>query len=62
MRLLLSLLVLCPAIATAQPRVVTDIAPVQSLAAMVMEGVADPQVIITPGASTHHKTFRPSER
>ncbi|MEC3859716.1 zinc ABC transporter substrate-binding protein [Mesobacterium sp. TK19101] len=49
-----------PALAEA-PRVTTDIGPVQSLAAMVMEGVGAPSVILRPGASPHGYALRPSE-
>jgi len=51
--------------ATAEsPRVATDIAPVQSLVARVLDGVgADsmPAVIVRPGASPHGYAMRPSE-
>jgi zinc transport system substrate-binding protein len=43
------------------PRVVTDIAPVQSLVARVMEGVDTPAVLLPPGASPHDHALRPSE-
>lgn len=43
------------------PRVATDIAPVQSLVARVMQGVAAPDVIVRPGASPHGYAMRPSE-
>ncbi len=43
------------------PRVVTDIAPVQSLVARVMEGVDTPAVLLPPGASPHDHSLRPSE-
>jgi zinc transport system substrate-binding protein len=43
------------------PRVVTDIAPVQSLVAMVMEGVGEPDVLLPAGASPHSYAMRPSE-
>ena len=45
----------------AAPRVVTDIAPVQSLVAQVMQGVGEPVNILRPGASPHHHALRPSE-
>lgn len=53
-------LMTAPALAEA-PRVATDIGPVQSLAAMVMEGVGAPSVILRPGASPHGYALRPSE-
>ncbi|MFX0540545.1 zinc ABC transporter substrate-binding protein [Roseovarius sp. S4756] len=43
------------------PRVVTDIAPVASLAARVMDGLGTPQQIVRPGASPHGYAMRPSE-
>jgi zinc transport system substrate-binding protein len=46
--------------AGAAPRVVTDIPPVQSIAARIMEGVGEPQVIVPPGTSPHGFAMRPS--
>jgi zinc transport system substrate-binding protein len=43
------------------PQVAVDIAPVHSLVARVMEGVAVPDLIIQPGASPHEYSLRPSE-
>jgi zinc transport system substrate-binding protein len=43
------------------PRVVTDIAPVQGLAARVMDGLGTPVQIVGPGASPHGYALRPSE-
>ena len=43
------------------PRVATDIAPVQSLVARVMQGVGTPDLIVAPGASPHSYSLRPSE-
>ncbi len=57
---LLSLFVGLPARAEA-PRVVTDIAPVHSLVAMVMEGVGTPSLLLDPGTSPHSYAMRPSE-
>lgn len=42
------------------PRVAADIAPVHSLAARVMQGVAAPELIMPPGASPHDYNLRPS--
>lgn len=47
--------------AIAAPRVATDIAPVHSLAAQVMEGVGEPDLLMAPGASPHGYSMRPSE-
>lgn len=43
------------------PRVVADIAPVQSLAARVMAGVGTPDLLIPPGSAPHSYTLRPSQ-
>lgn len=47
--------------AFAGPVVVTDIGPVQALAARVMQGVGEPTQILPPGASPHGYAMRPSE-
>lgn len=43
------------------PAVATDIAPVHSLVAEVMEGVGAPALILPPGASPHGYAMRPSD-
>lgn len=43
------------------PRVVADIAPVHSLAALVMRGAGAPDLLLPPGASPHGHALRPSE-
>lgn len=43
------------------PNVITDIAPVHSLAARVMQGVGEPSMVMPQGASPHHHSLRPSE-
>lgn len=43
------------------PQVAVDIAPLHSLVARVMEGVATPDLIVQPGASPHEYSLRPSE-
>ncbi|MDJ0627943.1 MAG: zinc ABC transporter substrate-binding protein [Rhodobacter sp.] len=43
------------------PRVVTDIAPVQSLVAQVMQGTGTPETVIRHGASPHAYRLRPSD-
>jgi len=49
-------------VALAEPlRIVTDIAPVQSLVAAVADGIAVPTVLLPPGASPHEVALRPSE-
>lgn len=43
------------------PRVLTDIAPVHSLASIVMQGVGTPEVLLPPGASPHDFALKPSD-
>jgi len=50
-----------PLAAQEAPRVVTDIAPIRSLVAQVMEGVGSPSLIIPTSASPHSYAMRPSE-
>lgn len=50
-----------PAQAAEPPRVVASIAPLGSLAAAVMRGVAEPTVLLPAGASPHAYALRPSE-
>tara|TARA_R110000737_G_scaffold142113_1_gene172793 strand:+ start:485 stop:1423 length:939 start_codon:yes stop_codon:yes gene_type:complete len=56
----LALIAASPALAEA-PHVMTDIAPVQSIVARVMQGVGEPGVILPPGASPHEHAMKPSE-
>lgn len=59
--LLLAGVVLAGKAAADAPNVAVDIAPVHALAAQVMAGVAEPSLIIPPGASPHDHAMRPSE-
>lgn len=43
------------------PRVVTDIMPVHSLAAAVMEGAGTPVLLLGPGTDPHHAALKPSQ-
>ncbi|SEO59318.1 zinc transport system substrate-binding protein [Salinihabitans flavidus] len=43
------------------PRVATDIPPVHSLVARVMDGLGEPSLLVRPGASPHGYSMRPSE-
>jgi zinc transport system substrate-binding protein len=43
------------------PKVATDIAPIHSLVAQVMNTVGDPSLIVRQGASPHGYSMRPSE-
>jgi zinc transport system substrate-binding protein len=47
--------------ALAAPAVVADIAPIQSIAARVMQGVGAPEVLLPPGSSPHDFSLRPSD-
>jgi zinc transport system substrate-binding protein len=65
MRLTSGVAILCASLwgasATAAPRVVADLAPIHSIAARVMLGVAEPALLLPPGASPHGYAMRPSE-
>src|SRR5690606_8772989 len=50
-----------PANALAAPRVVATIAPVHSITSIVMQGIAEPTLLMRPGASPHEYALRPSE-
>jgi zinc transport system substrate-binding protein len=43
------------------PRVVATIAPIHSLVAGVMEGVAEPELLLAGSVSPHHFQLRPSQ-
>lgn len=58
---LILLLTGAPAAAAEPPRVLASIAPVGSLAAAVMRGVAAPTVLLPAGASPHAYALKPSE-
>jgi zinc transport system substrate-binding protein len=60
-RWLATVLVLAAYGAQAAPRVVADIAPVQSIVARVMAGVGEPELLLPPGASPHGLSLRPSQ-
>ena len=54
--------VLLPAAALGDvPLVVTDIGPVHSLAAMAMEGLGEPRLLVPGGTSPHDFALRPSD-
>ena len=57
-----ALAALLPAAALAEvPQVVTDIPPVHSLAAMAMEGLGEPALLVPGGTSPHDFALRPSD-
>jgi zinc transport system substrate-binding protein len=58
---LLLALLLYPIGSLAQPGVVTSIKPLQLIAAAVMDGVAQPAVLIPSNQSPHHYVLRPSD-
>ncbi len=62
-RFIATLFALTPAIAlhASPPKVATDIPPVFSLVARVMDGVGTPDLIMQPGMSPHDYSMRPSE-
>jgi len=57
----LALLLSTGAAAAEVPEVVTDILPIHSLAAAVMEGVGTPALMVPPGASPHGYSMKPSQ-
>ncbi len=57
----LLLLALVPLVHADTPRVVASIAPIHSLVAGVMEGVAEPTLLIRGGQSPHSFGLRPSD-
>lgn len=62
MRRLLFLLALSLSVsAHGEPRVVVSIGPIHSLVAGVMEGVAEPELLIPAGASPHTYSLKPSD-
>lgn len=58
---LLGVLLLAPWMALAAPDVVTSLQPVHSLVAGVMQGVGQPRLLVTGGASPHDYSLRPSD-
>jgi len=59
---LLPLIACLPTFAyTDSPRVVTDIAPVHSLVAQIMDGVGEPELLLPATASPHDYAMRPSD-
>lgn len=61
---LVCLLLLCAPVAAEEgpaPRVVASIKPLHSLVAGVMQGVAQPELVVSGGGSPHGYSLRPSE-
>ena len=61
LRLTLLLVALAAPLRAEPPRVLTDIAPVHSLVASVMSGVATPDLLLPPGIAPHDYALRPSD-
>ena len=59
--LLCGLLLSLP-LAAATPNVLTTIKPLQLIAAAVLDGIAEPEVLLPPAASPHNYALRPSDR
>ncbi len=55
------LLMTFSALAAAEVKLLTSIKPLQLIAAAVQDGVAEPGVLLPPGASVHHFALRPSD-
>ncbi len=58
---LIIILLWLPSTASAQARVVASILPVHALVAAVMDGVAEPELLIRGSASPHDYALRPSD-
>lgn len=61
MRLALLLFLLPLPLMAQQPRVVTDIPPVHGLVSQVMQGIAEPYLILDRAGSAHDLALRPSQ-
>jgi len=62
MRRILAALSLLPATALADvPKVITDVAPIQSLTAQVMGDLGTPDMLLPPGADPHDFSLRPDQ-
>lgn len=48
--------------AAATPNVLTSVKPLQLIAAAVLDGIAEPEVLLPPTASPHNYALRPSDR
>lgn len=58
---MLSLLVLSGAPSAAAPRVVASLPPLHGLAAAVLEGIAEPELLVRSGGSEHAYAVKPSD-
>jgi len=59
--LLAAFMLTSPAHAAPPPQVIATIKPIHSLAAMVMQGVGEPRLLIGTGASPHTYSLKPSD-
>ena len=48
-------------LASAEPKIVTDIPPIHSLVSQVMQGVGEPSLLLSTNASPHDFSLRPSQ-
>ena len=60
MRIFVLLLCLQSVAVSGAPRVVTSIAPLHELTTAIMDGIAEPELIIQDHVSVHHFAFKPS--
>lgn len=60
MRIFVLLLCLQSVAVSSAPRVVTSIAPLHELTTAIMNGIAEPELIIQDHVSVHHFAFKPS--
>jgi len=58
---LIAVLCALPLGLNAAPKVLTDIAPIHSLVAQVMDEVGTPDILLPPGADPHSYSLRPSD-
>src|SRR5690554_1187796 len=49
-------------VTAATPSVLTSVKPLQLIAAAVLDGIAEPEVLLPPTASPHNYALRPSDR
>ena len=58
---LATLLISASSAALSAPKVVASIAPIHSITAAIMQGVAEPDLLVEQSASPHNTTLRPSK-
>lgn len=60
-RYIAAIMIVLPLIAATQPSVVVSIKPVNDIVAAVMQDVAEPTLLLPPGASPHSYAMKPSQ-